>query len=264
MKKLILTILSIVSGIILLVLVASYCYNRFYYQPQQLYNAISNNNYESFKSLVNSGMNINKYDYNITTSDNAFDEAYNLNSTTMAKLLVANGLDIDNKLFTGHNALFSATYMNDIQLCELIINKGINVYDVDENNLTVLDHAILDNNTMMIDYYLKNWFSLSSNNITISLSRDEDGIGELTNIDSLQTTRKLLEICNSSNIDSGLSPLFTNAFLGNSETVIELCTEETINNLTTTDTHYLSYICSAFCNKDTLKKLEKYNIDNSK
>lgn len=260
-KKLISITLIVVIGILLLTKLSLYSYDIFYYQPQQLYNAIKNNNYESIKSLTSSGMDINNYKYNISNSDNAFDEAFYLENIQIAKYLIANNIDVDQKLSSGHNALFSATYLEDYQLCQMIISRGVDVYDTDDDNLTVLDHAILNHSTSMIDYYLKNWFTLSSKNIKTSLSRSANGTGELTNIDSLHTTRYLIDICNAQGIDTGLSEIFKCAFLGDSNRVIELSTEETINNLSTTDQHFLSYICAAFCNVDTLKNLSKQNID---
>ena len=259
--KLILITIAVGISIFLLIKLALYSYDKFYYQPQQLYNAINNNNYESIKSLKKSGMDINNYKYNISNSNNAFDEAFNLGDARMAKRLVACNFDVDTKLSSGYNALFSATYLNDFQLCQMIISRGVDVYDTDENDLTVLDHAILNHSNSMIDYYLKNWFTISSKNITTSLSREDNGTGELTNISSLETTRYLLNICNEKGIESGLPDIFKSAYLGDSNRVIELSTKENIHKLSTTDQHMLSYICAAFCNVDTLKHLAKLDVD---
>lgn len=259
--KLILITLLVGISIFLLIKLSLYSYDKFYYQPQQLYNAINNNNYESIKSLKKSGMDINNYKYNISNSDNAFDEAFYLDNVEMTKRIIANNFDVDCKLSSGYNALYSATYLGDFQLCQMIINRGVDVYETDDNDLTVLDHAILNHSNSMIDYYLTNWFTLSSKNITTSLSRDNNGTGELTDISALETTRYLINKCIANGINTGLSDIYIYAFLGDSNKVIELSTKENIHNLSTTDQHMLSYICAAFCNIDTLKHLNKLDVD---
>ena len=76
MKKIFLNTLVSLASIFLLIALVLFCYNIFFYQPEQMYNGIFNNNLTSVKSLINSGMDINKYKYTITKSDNVLDDVY--------------------------------------------------------------------------------------------------------------------------------------------------------------------------------------------
>lgn len=261
MKKIILNTLVSLASIFLLVGLCLFCYNIFFYQPEQMYNGIFNNNLTSVKSLINSGMDINKYRYNITESDNVLDDVYFEGTPEMAKLLIANGANVDEKLITGDNALFMATYMNDIQLCQMIINRGVDINKTDKYGCTVFDYAIMYGDDNILEYYLNNWFTPNSHNITSSLFRENNETGELTYIDGFNRTKQLIKICNDKDIDTGLEPIIEKAYLGKSKDVIKLCTEKNLDRLTNSDKHLLSYVCAAFCNVDTLKKLKDADID---
>ena len=261
MKKIFLNTLVSLTGIFLLFSLGLFCYNIFFYQPEQMYNGIYNNNLTSVKSLINSGMNINKYNYDFTESTNVLDDVYFEGTPEMAKLLIANGAKVDDKLITGDNALFIATYMDDIQLCEMIINRGVDINKADEDGYTVFDYAIMYGNDNILDYYLNNWFSLTSHNITSSLFRENGDAGELTCIDGFKRTQRLIKICNDKDIETGLEPIIEKAYLGKSKDVIGLCKDENLDRLTTSDKHLLCYVCAAFCDVDALKKLKDNDID---
>ena len=261
MKKIILNTLVSLASIFLLVGLCLFCYNIFFYQPEQMYNGIFNNNLTSVKSLINSGMDINKYRYNITESDNVLDDVYFEGTPEMGKLLIANGVNVDEKLIVGDNALFMATYMNDIQLCQMIINRGVDINKTDKDGYTVFDYAIMYGDDNIYEYYLNNWFTPNSHNITSSLFRENDETGELTDISRFERTKQLIKICNNKDIDTGLEPIIEKAYLGKSKDVIKLCTQKNLDRLTNSDKHLLSYVCAAFCNIDTLKKLKDEDID---
>ena len=220
MKKIILSTLVSLTSIFLLVGLGLFCYNIFFYQPEQMYNGIYNNNLTSVKSLIDSGMDINKYKYDITESENVLDDIYFEGTPEMAKLLIANGAKVDEKLITGDNALFMATYMDDIQLCDMIINRGVDIGTADSDGYTVLDYAIMYGSDEILNYYLNNWCTLTSHNITSSLFRENDETGELMCIDGFERTKELITICNDKNIDTGLEPIIENAYLGKSKKVI--------------------------------------------
>ena len=261
MKKIILSTLVSLTSIFLLVVLSLFCYNIFFYQPEQMYNGIYNNNLTSVKSLINSGMDINKYKYDITESTNVLDDIYFEGTPEMAKLLIANGAKVDEKLITGDNALFMATYMNDIQLCQMIINRGVDINKADEDGYTVFDYAIMYGDDNILEYYLNNWFTPNSHNITSSLFRENDETGELTCIDGFERTKQLIKICNDKDIDTNLEPIIEKAYLGKSKEVSKLCTEKNLDRLTNSDKHLLSYVCAAFCDVDTLKKLKTEDVD---
>lgn len=260
MKKKFLNFLGVLAGIFLVVSIGYLIYYHFSYKASIIYNSMFHNNLQSMESIIKSGTDINKYNYSFTESTNVLDEVYFEGTPEMTKLLIDGGVNINEKLVAGENALYLATFMDDIQLCEMVINRGADINHIDEDGYTVFDYAIMYCSDELVNYYIDNWFKLNSNNITSSLLREHNDSGELTSIDNFKRTQNLIKICNEENIDTGLEPIIEKAYLGKSDEVIKLCTDKNLDKLTKSDKHLLSYVCAAFCNVDTLKKLDKEDI----
>ena len=126
-----------------------------------MHDAISKNNVEIAKLLIEHGADVNVTDI---LDNTPLDDAISKNNTEIAKLLIEYGADINVKGDYGKTPLHDAISKNNVEIAKLLIEHGADVNVKDYIGYTLLGYAVSNNNAEIVKLLIEHGANVNVKN----------------------------------------------------------------------------------------------------
>lgn len=106
---------------------------------------LKENNHLKLENFINSGIDLSDVNLmDIVLDENSTHDTY--------KLLIKNGIDINQKTVDGINLLLLASYNEDIDMVKFLVQNGADIDTKDNNGFTAVFYPIIKGNYQLVEY----------------------------------------------------------------------------------------------------------------